>query len=107
MVQQEFCQNCRQKHDCQEVYRRLGNAAGPSILLKTIVAFLLPLIVFIISLAVFDKIFAAAGGSILSFSQDDNPANAHKMQTVISFLMALLITSVCVFITRVINKKIN
>lgn len=105
MIQQEFCQNCRQKHDCQEVYRRLGNSACPSILLKTIMAFLLPLVVFIISLAVLDKIFAATGGAVLSFSQGNNPINEHEMQTVVSFLIALLITSVCVLITRVISKR--
>jgi ABC-type spermidine/putrescine transport system permease subunit I len=105
MIQQEFCQNCRKKHDCQEVYRRLGNAACPSILLKTIIAFLLPLVVFIVSLAVLDKIFAATGGDVLSFSHGNDATNAQKMQTVVSLLIALLITSICVLITRVISKR--
>jgi uncharacterized membrane protein len=107
MVQKDFCQNCRQKHDCREVYRRMGNATCPSILLKAITAFLLPLIVFIVSLAVFDKIFTRAGESIFSISQNSNLTNAQKLQTVIGFLMALLITFICVSITRTINKKFD
>ncbi len=106
MVQQEFCHNCRQKHDCREVYRRLDNSTCPSVVTKTIVAFLLPLVVFIVSLFVFDKIFSAAGGNLL-FSQNGDPVNAQKLQTAVGFLVALLVTSVCVFVTRAINKKLN
>ena len=107
MVQQEICHNCRQKHDCQEVYRRLGNSTCPSVVTKTIVAFLLPLVVFIISLVVFDEFFSTAEGGNLLFSQNGDPVNAQKLQTAVGFLVALLVTSVCVFITRVVNKKLN
>jgi hypothetical protein len=105
MVQQENCQNCHQKHDCQEVYRRLGNSTCPSVVIKTIVAFLLPLVVFIVSLVVFNRIYSTNGGSGPLFSQDGNPVDAPKLQIAVGFLAALLVTCVCVFVTRIINKK--
>jgi len=52
------CKNCGQKDSCQEVFKELGNSKGPSILLKAVQAFLLPLILFIIALAVAEKVLA-------------------------------------------------
>ncbi len=50
MTQQEFCRDCDQENQCQEAYRRLGDTKSPSVALKAVVAFLLPLIVFIVLL---------------------------------------------------------
>ena len=94
MASQRICQDCIQKHDCQRVYEQLGDSSGPSVVLKAILAFLLPLIVFIISLAVFERVLA---GTI----------NNGRVQIVLCFLLALLATSVCVLITRVINTKLS
>lgn len=58
MVQEKFCEGCDQSNKCQEISRKLGNVKGPSVALKVIVAFLLPLVVFIVSLAVFERVFA-------------------------------------------------
>jgi uncharacterized membrane protein len=91
MVPGKDCQDCIQKHDCQSIYEQLGESPGPSVVLKAILAFLLPLVVFIVSLAVFERVLAGA-------------INTGRIQTVISFLLALLATFVCVLITRVINK---
>ena len=107
MIQQEFCKDCHQKHDCQEVYRQLGHSVCPSITCKVIVAFLFPLVVFIISLVVFDKIFFPASWNILRPSLDGNPADPQGLQTTSSFLMALLTTSVCVFFSRLISKRLG
>lgn len=90
MVEQNFCQNCYQKHDCQKVYRQLGEIKGPPITFKIIVAFLLPLVVFIVSLAVFEAIFSKA-------------INTGPLQTALSLLLALLTTAACVSITKVIK----
>ena len=92
MAPQRFCQDCIQKHDCKRIYEQLGNTSGPSVALKAILAFLLPLIVFIVSLAVFERVLAGT-------------VNNGRVQTALSFLLALLATFVCMLITRVINKK--
>jgi hypothetical protein len=107
MNQQVFCQDCHYKHDCRQIYRQLGHASCPSVVRKVIVAFLFPLVVFIISLAVFDEIFARAGGLSLLSSQDGNPSNMQELKIVICFLMALFTTSVCVFFIKMIDKRFH
>ena len=91
MAPKRFCQDCIQKHDCKRIYEQLGDSPGPSVALKAILAFLLPLMVFIVSLAVFERVLAGA-------------ITTERMQTALSFVLALLATFVCVLITRVINK---
>jgi uncharacterized membrane protein len=92
MESQRFCQDCIQKHDCQGIYEQLGDSSGESVTLKVILAFLLPLIVFIVSLAVSDRVLTGA-------------IKDERLQMALSFLLALLVTFVCVLITRVLNKQ--
>jgi uncharacterized protein involved in cysteine biosynthesis len=105
MIQNEFCQDCHQQHDCRQVYRQLGHAACPSIINPVIRAFLMPLLIFIASLAILEKLFTAAGAEIQQLFQLSSPAKMQGLQTVVCFLMALLITTVCIFVTRVITKR--
>ncbi len=85
MDEQESCQGCDQEHNCQKVYEKLGNAGGSSVALKAVVAFLLPMMVFIVSLAIFDKIlsrFEIAG----------------ELRVVVSMVGSLLVTVVLVLV---------
>ena len=91
MALQRFCKDCIQKHDCKRIYEQLGDSPGPSVAIKAILAFLLPSMVFIVSLAVFERMLAGAIAT-------------EQMQTALSFVFALLVTFVCVLITRVIHK---
>ena len=91
MASKRFCQDCIQKHDCKRIYEQLGDSPGPSVALKAILAFLLPLMVFIVSLAVFKRVLAGAIAT-------------EQMQTALSFVLTLLATFICVLITRVIKK---
>lgn len=91
MESQRFCQDCIQKHDCQGIYKQLGDSPAESVTLKVILAFLLPLIVFIVSLAVSERVLTRV-------------IHIEEVQIILSFLLALLVTFVCVLITRVINK---
>ncbi len=90
--EKKFCDNCMQKHDCQSVYRQLGDIEGPSVVIKVIVAFLLPLVVFIVSLAIFERIL-------------DGVISTDQLQTALSLPAALLITFICILIVRVINRR--
>jgi len=94
MAKQEFCEDCKQKLDCQRIYEQLGDVEGPSVVIKVIVAFLLPLVVFIISLAAFQEIFAKA-------------ISSQRLQTALSLLLAFLVTFVCILIVRVVNRRIS
>lgn len=83
MTQQEFCRSCGQKNHCQEVYQHLGNKEGPSIISRVIVAFLLPMMVFIAALAASEAILAKV-------------VNKKELQIVLSLLLALAATAVFV-----------
>jgi len=94
MSEQEFCDNCNQKHNCGSIYHQLGNIKGPSVVAKVVIAFLLPLLVFIISLAIFEEIFVKT-------------INNQLIQTALSMVSALLVTFSCILIVKVINKRLG
>ena len=54
MIDQGNCEGCSQRHDCREIYGKLGGSAGPSVILSVVIAFLSPIVVFISCLAVFE-----------------------------------------------------
>ena len=93
MAEQKICEDCTQKHDCRRIYEQLGDVEGPSVVIKVIVAFLLPLVVFIVSLAVFQEILAKA-------------ISSQHLQSALSLLPAFLVTFVCILIVRVVRKRI-
>ncbi len=90
---QEICHDCNQKNRCQEVYEKLGNIQGKSVVLKVLAAFLLPILVFIVCLAGFDKILAKV-------------TTIKELQTAAGLLLALLATLACILMTRVINRSL-
>ena len=92
MAQQELCQQCNQRQDCGKVYEQLGKNEGPSIVKKVVLAFLLPLVVFIASLAIFERMFSGV-------------ISAGQAQSALSFASALLLTFVCILLTRMINRQ--
>ncbi|MHC4299501.1 MAG: hypothetical protein ACYS7Y_19660 [Planctomycetota bacterium] len=92
--QQELCGKCNQRHDCGKVYEQLGNTEGPSIVTKVVLAFLLPLVVFTISLAIFERVFSGV-------------ISAGQIQSALSFISALLLTFICILLTKVINRQLN
>ena len=94
MTEKEFCDNCTQKHNCSSIYHQLGNTRSPSVVSKVFIAFVLPLVVFIVCLGVFEEIF---GKNI----------NGQKLQTLLSALSAILVTFFCVLVIRIINKRIS
>lgn len=97
MAEQKFCEDCNQKHDCREVYQKLGNTKGPSVVLKAVVAFLLPILVFIGCLAAFEAILGKVRSLI----------NTKELRTVLSFLLALSVTFVLILIIKAINRQLS
>lgn len=72
------------------MYEKLGNAKGPSVLGKVFLAFLVPIFVFIATLAVVNEVFKDR----LSETQ----------LTLTGFVSALLVTLVAVFTIRAIRR---
>ncbi len=94
MVQEKFCEGCDQNSKCGEIYRKLGAVKGPSLTFKVIVAFLLPLVVFIVSLAIFERVFA-------------NSIATEGLRTAISLLAAFAVTFVFILIIKVIVRRMS
>lgn len=92
MPQQEFCQECSRKHNCHQIYQQLCKTKVPSVASKIVLAFLLPLIVFIVTLA--------ASEGILT-----NSINTKGLQTVISFLLALSVTFILILVIKAKKSK--
>ncbi len=92
MIEEKFCQECGQKQDCRGVYEQLGKTGGPSVVKKVVVAFLLPLVVFIGLLAGFERILAGV-------------IDGKGLRTGVSFLLAVLGTLTVVLVIKAIEKK--
>ena len=93
MAELKSCQECDQKHKCQEIYQQLGKSQGPPVAFKAVVAFLLPILIFIASLAAFEGILAGITNI--------------KVRIALDFLLALSVTLAMVLIIKVINKHLN
>ena len=92
MEEQKDCQGCGQKHNCQTVYQKMGEAKGASVVSEVVKGFLLPLVIFVASLIAFKKI-------------SDGMINTKPLQTVACFIAALLVTSVSILIISLINAR--
>ena len=94
MGKQKTCKGCSYEHNCQEVYKRMADFQDTSIIFKVCLAFLLPILVFIISLAVFERTLTGI-------------INTIWLQTTLGFLFALSVTFVVMLIIKVINKEVD
>jgi len=94
MVEQKLCQECNQRQGCQEVYKQLGEAEGPSVVSKVVLAFLLPLVVFIVLLACFERILAGV-------------MDAKELRTGVSLLLSVLGTLALILIIRAIGRLVR
>ncbi len=94
MAEPKPCQECDQKHKCQDIYQQLGKAHGPSVAFKAVVAFLLPLLILIVSLAVFEGILSRI-------------TDIKSLRVALDFLLALSVTLTTMLIIKAINKRLN
>jgi uncharacterized membrane protein (DUF485 family) len=85
------CKGCSDRQSCKDVYQKMGESEGPPLTFGVIMAFLLPLLIFIAALA--------AGQVLLK------RLNANLPVTVISLILAFLVTACYVLVARVIVKN--
>ncbi|AQT67358.1 hypothetical protein STSP2_00502 [Anaerohalosphaera lusitana] len=90
MTQDKFCSNCPNKHDCKSIYEAMGNTKGESVVLKVIVAFLLPIIIFIAALMLSQELLA-------------DKLDGQKTEAVVPALIALGATLTWITVIYVIN----
>lgn len=94
MGDEQFCERCSQRHDCREIYGKLGSAEGPSLTLRVVVAFLIPILVFILSLGVFEKVL----GGITERA---------ALRTAASLSGAVIVTLAWIFTVRAIGRRLG
>ncbi len=84
------CSGCSHEDSCRLMYEKIGNVKGPSVLGKAVLAFLVPIFVFIASLAAATKLL------------QDHLSEAAL--TLVSFLLAAAVTVVVIFVIRAIRR---
>ena len=94
MAEKKFCDQCNQQNNCSNIYNNLGNTNGPSVVVNVVIAFLLPIIIFIISLWIFEEIFVET-------------INNQPVKILLSMVSALAVTFSCILITKVITKRLG
>jgi len=94
MAEEKSCAQCEHSGRCQEVYRCLSNSKVPSVATKVVVAFLVPIAVFIVSLGVFE---ALLGGVISS----------EKTTTATACGLAVGVTMSVVVLLKMLNRRIG
>ena len=58
MTEEKKCSNCQHGSDCKIAYEQIGCVEGPNVAVKVFMAFLLPILIFIVALVVFEDVFA-------------------------------------------------
>jgi hypothetical protein len=91
MAQPDVCDSCRHAHTCKEVYGRLGSAEGPSVASKVVIAFLLPMVMFVVALGAF--------GGLL----DDIVAQPY--QTPLTLVLALATSAALMLVARLLVRS--
>ena len=93
MGSDDNCSQCGHKEGCRLMYEKLGRAGGQNVAVKAIVAFLVPICVFICVLA--------AGQRLLQGQFED------KILMLVSFLLAVCVTLLVVFVIRAISGLVK
>jgi len=92
----KLSENCgyhnNHKNCCMDIYQRLGQSKSPSLIIGVLLAFLIPIIIFI-SVLILSELF------LLSFMHDGN------LKTFFSFITALIVTILSIEFIKPITRK--
>ncbi len=94
MHENDNCSGCAQDHDCKSMYQQLGSADGSFVAIRSIAAFLVPIMIFALGLAVFDKLI-------------DEKIAGNNARTMISAFLALLLCSIYIMALRLISTRLS
>jgi uncharacterized membrane protein (DUF485 family) len=94
MHENDNCSGCAQHHDCKSMYQQLGSADGSFVAIRSIAAFLVPIVIFALGAAVFDKLL-------------DEKITGNNARTMVSAFLALLLCSIYIMSLRLISARIT
>ncbi len=84
------CSHCSKPNDCKTAYEQAGSVEGPSVASGAIVAFLMPIVVFIIAYMGFERLFAQSFDSERMLS-----VSGSLCSIVISLIYVIFVGMVC------------
>ena len=93
MKNKDACSGCSQRDTCRQAYEKIGKADGPNVTPMVIVAFLVPIAIFIGTVALSQQLLKERFEGVLL--------------TIVSFFLALSVTLVVIFVIRVIRGLLN
>ncbi len=94
MPQTENCDLCSHKHNCSDVYEHLSKAKGPGVGFRVFIAFFVPIVVFIISLTVFEKISV-------------DIAISENLKTAMTLLLSLTVTTLVMLVIKLVKLDLK
>jgi len=94
MAQREPCEKCNHKLSCKEAFKRLGNLRGQSIVRNVLVAFVLPLFVFIACLAMSQQLLTRYIESSI-------------FRSAVALLLAIASAVICVAVVKTVGKRLG
>jgi len=92
MTDHGICGKCSQRNSCNEVYQQIADNKGPSLLGKVVIAFAVPLVSFVLAVAVFSELTAKIMPSRWG-------------ATTLSFFLAIGTTVLVVAVIQVVNRR--
>ena len=92
MANQEICDNCGLRNGCKQVYQRMADYQGPSVLGKVLIAFVLPLLSFVLAVAVFAKVAGRFG-------------LVRELEVILSLVFGLFTAAGVVLVVKVISRQ--
>ena len=94
MSEKDICRQCPQQNKCRDAYDRMGRFRGPSVFFKAILAFLLPLVIFVASLAVLERVLT-------------NVLEPKWLRILVSFAAASCLTMIYASIAAILSKRVR
>lgn len=88
----KHCDGCEQKNRCQEVYEKLGQSTGPNVAFKAVLAFVVPIGVFVVVAA------------LVQFLLKNKIENA-RLMVLIQLAVGFIAAGIVVFVIRRLSRK--
>lgn len=91
MTDQGICGKCSQRNGCKDIYQQIADNKGPSVLAKVVIAFVLPLLSFVLAIAVFSRLITRITSS-------------QSAVTLLSFVLAVGVTALVLVLSNVASR---
>jgi hypothetical protein len=92
MPDEDKCEGCQSRDSCKEIYKLIGSGKGPSVTVRVLIAFVMPLAVFIAALIISENILASK-------------LDPEAAITALSLIIAVITSALAVLIVRALLKK--